>query len=77
MEPDPDWEPSDSDVAWVENLIRTLKDGGVWGLPSSRSEWQFFKRAKLAVLLCGALEDETNRRTAAILRGLEWTVKEG
>jgi len=28
-----DWEPRDSDIEWVCNLIRILKDGGVWVAP--------------------------------------------
>lgn len=37
---DTGWKPRPSDVAWTANLVRKVKDGGIWGIPMSNSAYR-------------------------------------
>lgn len=71
---EPEWAPSPSDIAWVEGLLRMLKDDGVWACPCSRSVFTFDK-VKKEYVLEGDPQDTTNRKTIRILKDLGWKEK--
>lgn len=69
------WQPSESDIAWTKQLVGSLKVGGSWAVPVSKSIWTFWHDSKKAVLQLGDMSDETNRRIALIMRdNLGWVV---
>jgi Rieske Fe-S protein len=68
------WTPKPSDIAWVEELLRVLKDNGTWACPCSQSVFVFDKKAK-EYTLQGCSEDPTNRKTIKILTDLGWKKK--
>jgi Rieske Fe-S protein len=71
---EPEWAPSPSDIAWVEGLLRMLKNDGVWACPCSMSIFTFDKKAK-KYDLAGDPEDATNKKTVKILTHLGWKKK--
>jgi hypothetical protein len=40
------WEPRASDIAWTENLLAVIKDGGSWAQPSSGATFVFYHSQK-------------------------------
>lgn len=68
MIPTTKWEPSRTDILFQESLLRTLKDGSVWGVPCSESVFKFDKTRKTFCLIAGNPNDETNRRIAKIMK---------
>ena len=64
-----------SDVAWLQNVIRLLNDGGEWGIPRNNSVWKFHKKRKVAELIIGDITEPTNAITWDILKHLKWEVK--
>ena len=66
-----DWEPKESDIAFVKRQIRLLRDGGTWGVPCSMSLFTFYHSKKEYVLI-GDEDDETNQRTVKILGMIGW-----
>ena len=69
------WKPTKTDIEWLANLIRVMRDGGEWGVPDSSSVIKFDKQRKVAVLLIGSPLHEVNRRTTEILKLLGWTME--
>lgn len=71
-----DWEPRLYDIAWTENLISKMNEGGVWGQPGSRTSFTFYHSKKEYVV-----EDSqcTNRdmvdKTKKVLGILGWKEK--
>ena len=66
-----DWMPADSDVEWVKELVRMIKDGGTWAVPCSLSMFTFYHSKKEYVLV-GDKNDPTNHKTFRILNMLGW-----
>ena len=68
-----DWKPRPYDIAWTENLLQTIKEGGAWGQPASCSSFVFYHSKKEYIV-----QDElcTNRdmvdRTKKVLGILGW-----
>lgn len=69
-----EWEPSQEDIAWTKQLIATLKEGGGWGVPGSRTLFVFFRSAKEYVIREPKDEPraEVNRRIIKVLGILGW-----
>ena len=44
------WEPSESDIAWVSNLMRIMKDGSSWGMPMNGTVYKIDHKNKRNVL---------------------------
>lgn len=68
-----DWKPSDSDVKWLQKLLKVLKPGGVWMTPSGGVVFQ--KTGKKELTVIGLFTDdieaskdmvELNQRVGAI-----------
>jgi len=69
-----DYTPRPEDLAYIGQLIRTLKPGGIWACPGSLSSFKFNHADKEIILLTGDPEDETNRRTVTVAKALGWRV---
>lgn len=41
------------DIEWMKNLVATVRDGGVWGVPRSGSVYRFDRATKTATLEAG------------------------
>ena len=50
------WEPSESDIAWVANLVRMMKDGASWGLPMNKTVYKIDKKNKRLTLIEGVVD---------------------
>jgi len=48
-----EWEPEEKDIAWAENLVGMMNDGGVWGAPDSGQVFQFHHDLKEIHLIKG------------------------
>ena len=44
-------DPSEETLEWCRNLIDTLTDGGVWGIPRSGATFRVNKQAKTLTLI--------------------------
>lgn len=54
---DTGWKPRASDIQWTENLIRSIKDGGMWAIPMSSNIYRVNHTEKQLELVEGdALE---------------------
>jgi hypothetical protein len=47
----PDDTPPPDVLNWCANLVRTIKDGGVWGIPRSKTTFRLDKANKRLVLI--------------------------
>lgn len=66
--PDTDWTPTQTDIAWQQNMIRVLRENGVWGVPMNQSTFVISHKNKTFKLVAGNYADETNKRIAKIFR---------
>lgn len=73
MIPDTTWEPTPSDVAWQQGMIRILIKRGTWAVPGTLSIFKIDKDKKLFSLSVGNPQDETNRRIAKVFKKLGFT----
>ena len=64
-------EPRQSDIVWVEELLRVIRDGGTWAVPCSLSIYTFYHSEKEYVFV-GDRDEETNQMTVEILKRLGW-----
>jgi hypothetical protein len=77
-DPFDDWVPSPSDIKWLENLIDTLSDGGVWAVPVMNGAFKVDKTNKVFVLIGGDEKTIFNpvvRRTKIILARMGWKME--
>lgn len=49
--------PRPSDLVWTKNMIETMNDGGVWGLPINGQVYKFDKVNKELNLIEGKMDD--------------------
>jgi hypothetical protein len=56
VEPVDDWEPSASDIEWAEQMIRVMKDGALWGLPTGNLVYCIDHKKKTLTLVEGDSE---------------------
>jgi len=71
-----EWKPKPSDIEWVKELLRILKDGGTWAVPCSCGIFTFYK-SKKEYTFVGNREDPTDQKTFTILKQLGWKEKIG
>jgi len=48
-----DYKPTATDIAWAQNLVRIMKEGGTWGCPMSLQIYVFKKELKELWLTTG------------------------
>lgn len=59
-------------VAWTEQLVNHLKDGGVWAVPRSHTLVTITSKANKQVLISEGLPDPA---IARVFKAMGWTVK--
>ena len=52
--------PSEDVLAWCQNLVRTLADGAVWGIPRSGTVFRIDKKNKKLVRITAGDDDEAD-----------------
>lgn len=57
---------------WLRNMLSLLKEGGIWGVPRSESEYRISFREKKAVKLSGQSEPSIRR----VFEAIGWTVED-
>jgi|PlaIllAssembly_1097288.scaffolds.fasta_scaffold249197_2 hypothetical protein len=67
------WQPRPSDIAWTQNLIDKMKDGGIWGIPRASSVWRFDKTNKVMVQIYGDADEPDNEALRIICPLIGWT----
>lgn len=60
--------------AWCRNLVATVKDGGVWGIPRSGLVFQIDKKAKQLTLISGDSDSSDFSATQAAFKDIGWRV---
>ena len=68
MIPDTDWEPTPTDIAWQQGMVRILKNGATWAVPGAQSIFEISKTNMTFKLTVGDPNEETNRRIAKVFK---------
>lgn len=73
---DSDDEPDEPEAVldWCRNLVRTLKDGGVWGIPRSGIVFTIDKKNQRLILKIGEKTNEDFIATRRVFRQIGWDV---
>lgn len=66
--------PPDHVLEWCRQLVRAMKDGGVWGIPRSGVVFRIDKKNKQLVLTTGRPEDEDFVATKHVFSFIGWNV---
>ncbi len=69
------WTPRDSDIHWLENLVRVMNDKGTWGVPMNGAIYQVFKKEKVLALVDGP-KDDIYDKNAVILKTFGYTIED-
>ncbi len=71
------WKPVPSDLQWCQNLVDSLKDGGIWG-SSQTGVYRIDKKGKTLTLLSRSPDftEVDFRRNVVAFRAIGYTVKE-
>ena len=70
------WTPRPSDIAWTENLLKMIKEGGSWAQPASGASFTFYHRQKeYTVQDRNTYNPELVARTRKVLGIMGWTEK--
>jgi len=67
--------PTKEDYDWLGNLLNSLRDGGVWGLPENNAVFQVDKKNRVLTLIDGPRDYLFDRLEAVALLHF-YTVKE-
>lgn len=70
------WKPRPYDIWWTQNLIETLRDGAVWGIPRASSVWRLDKTNKVFTLIHGDPQAPDNHALRVILPMIGYTAAE-
>lgn len=73
MIPYTSWIPTSADVLWQKNLINTIRQDGVWGVPVSASVFKVNNNCKTFSLIEGDPNNETNKRIAKVFKLLGYS----
>lgn len=71
---DDDTPVPDSDKQFCENLVRIMRDGGVWGIPRSGLLFRFDKGSKKLVLTMGDADHSDFAATVKAFGAIGWQV---
>lgn len=67
--------PTPEIIAWCENLVRTIKDGGVWGIPRSGTMFRVdHQNKRLVCTSLGFADDSDFLATKANFAHIGWDV---
>jgi hypothetical protein len=71
--PDPDEPPAET-LAWCKNLVRSIKHGGVWGIPRSGVVFEIDQENKRLILREGAPDNPDFLATRHVFAYIGWQV---
>lgn len=57
------WQPRPSDITWTQNLIESMADGGMWGIPMNQSVWRLDKTNRVFKCVHGTKDDMFEKLT--------------
>ena len=57
-------------IIWMQGLIYMMKDMGVWGVPRSKTVYQFDKKNRVVMRLVGPGDSSTE----TVLKAMGWIV---
>jgi hypothetical protein len=61
-------------LEWCRQLVRILKDGGVWGIPRSGITFRVDKQNKKLILVIGNETDDDFIATKRVFKQIGWEV---
>jgi hypothetical protein len=64
----------DDTLDWCRNLIRTLADGAVWGIPRSGVAFKIDKKNQRLIQVVGDKHDTDVTATRIVFRQIGWAV---
>ena len=75
--PTEEWTPSEFDLGWMRNLVGTIRDGGVWGVPINGSSWRIHHNDKTVECLFAGVEGSqaVSDRIIKAFEAIGYTVK--
>lgn len=68
------WEPPDSDLNWISDLLTLIPDGGMWKVPLMDTLFKIWHSTMTAMQMSGRREDEMNLRIVICLEMLGYEV---
>jgi len=71
----PKYQPTEADLAFVQNVIDHIKDGGEWIWPADGTTYKLSPRRKQAVLTVGDPESQNHKRAVVVFSTLGWETK--
>ena len=54
------WKPRQVDIMWAHNMVSTMNEGGVWGVPMSQQIYRFNHSQKQIELITGPSNAEAD-----------------
>lgn len=66
--------PTEAVLNWCRNLVDTIADGGIWGIPRSQIVFRIDRPAKKLILIIGENDDPDFIATKQVFRHIGWTV---
>lgn len=66
--------PPEHVLAWCRQLVRVLRDGGVWGIPRSNIAFRVDQKNKQLVLTVGDASDDDFKATKHVFSFIGWSV---
>lgn len=66
--------PPDHILEWCRQLVRTMRDGGVWGIPRSGLVFRIDHKNKKLVLTSGRESDDDFEATRHVFSYIGWDV---
>lgn len=70
---DPDTPPPET-LAWCQNLVNSLKHGGIWGIPRSGVVFEIDQENKQLILRQGTPDDPDFLATRHVFAYIGWQV---
>jgi hypothetical protein len=72
---DPDWKPTERDMAWQREHYAKLADDAVWKIPATGAVFRVYPSEKRVVLHQGDPEQGPNDRIIETTKAIGWTVE--
>lgn len=66
--------PPDHILEWCRQLVRTIRDGGMWGIPRSGLVFRIDQKNKQLVLTNGSKSDDDFTATQHVFSYIGWDV---
>lgn len=74
---DDDDAPSETILNWCRQLVATIADGGVWGIPRSQIVFRLDHKKKQLVLIVGSASAPDFIATKKVFKHIGWDVVAG